>query len=99
MYFPLTQFIVQSQGTLPPGITRRSWLDSDNTFAYAVSVYVPSFTNKAASDGKAMSEAQLLKPVETDKPQNTPTASGNTDSRKPAEELKRGVTGTIQQNL
>lgn len=91
--------ITARKGILPPGITRRSWLDSDNTFAYAVSVYVPSFTNKAASDGKAMSDAQLLKPVETDKPQNTPTASGNTDSRKPVEELKRGVTGTIQQNL
>lgn len=91
--------ITARKGILPPGITRRSWLDSDNTFAYAVSVYVPSFTNKAASDGKAMNDAELLKPVETDKPQNTPTASGNIDSRKPAEELKRGVTGTIQQNL
>ena len=98
--------VTARKGILPPGVTRRSWLDKDNSFAYALSVYVPSFTNKAASDGKAMNEAQLLKPAETEKPKPSPVESGKgisieapASDRKPVEQLKRGVTGTIEQDL
>lgn len=67
--------VTASKGTLPSGVTRRAWLDNDNAFAYAVAVYVPSFTNKAASDSKVMNDAQLLKPVETEKPKPEPKDS------------------------
>lgn len=92
--------VTASKGILPPGVTRRAWLDKDGAFAYAVAVYVPSFTNKAAADSQTMKDAQLLKPVEPEKAvtQTTKNAPA-TQSAKPEETIKRGVTGTIQQNL
>ena len=99
------------KGVLPPGVTRRAWLDKDNAFAYAVSVYIPSFTNKASVSGKVMNDARLLKPVETEEPKPSAvefeagkvisTVSIDKYDRKPnpTEELKRGVTGTIEQDL
>ncbi len=48
-------------GQLPPGVIIRTWQDGD--WAYAMCVYVPSFTNMAAGLATQMKEGSLLKPV------------------------------------
>ncbi len=88
------------KGLLPPGVTRRTWLDDEGIFAYSVAVYVPSATNKAAAAGKAMDEANLIQKIEPNKATITPQTKTETpEPQKAPAQIKRGVTGTIQQNL
>ena len=91
------------KGLLPPGVTRRSWLDDDGIFAYSVAVYVPSATNKAAAGGKAMDDAQIIQKIEPDKAAITPRTKSDThevsEPQKAPAQIKRGTSGTIQQNL
>ena len=49
---------------LPPGINIKTWFDSDNAWAYAMSVYVPSLTNAAAATGREMRESSILQPID-----------------------------------
>ena len=88
------------RGSLPPGVTRRAWLDEDNAFAYAVAVYVPSFSDAAAAGGQAMQNAEILKPVEPSKGRAPMPEQDEAAGSSPAPNgLKRGVTGVVKQNL
>lgn len=91
------------KGLIPPGVTRRSWLDNDGIFAYSVAVYVPSATNKAAAGGKAMENAQIIQKIEPDKttvmPRTNSDARGVPETQNAPASIKRGTSGTIQQNL
>ncbi len=85
-------------GTVPHGVSRITWSDDDSAWAYGVTVYVPSITNRAASDAERMRTNQILKPVETE--QSKQKAKQKADREKEeASKFKPGATGTIQQNL
>lgn len=47
------------KGTLPPGVRQKSWV-GDNNIAYAMAVYLPSASARAAAAAKEMSEAVLV---------------------------------------
>lgn len=47
-------------GRIPAGVTKKSWLDDDKEWAYAIAVYLPSATAKAVQIRKMMDESQLL---------------------------------------
>jgi hypothetical protein len=48
------------RGRVPAGVTKKSWLDDDKEWAYAIAVYSPSATAKAVEIKKMMDESQLL---------------------------------------
>ena len=91
-----------ARGILPPGVNRSSWFDDEGVWAYAVAIYVPSITNRAASDAQTMRDSQILQPVQTEqeikkRQEQERLIQGPmyNDSGK----FKPGVTGTIKQNL
>ncbi len=45
-----------SKGRLPAGLQERSWLDSDNHWAYSLVIYTPSLTAKARGLGEKMEQ-------------------------------------------
>lgn len=48
------------KGRVPAGVTKKSWLDDDKEWAYAIAVYLPSATARAEGVRKMMDESQLL---------------------------------------
>jgi hypothetical protein len=48
------------KGVLPPGVSTQGWRDNDNAFAYAVSVYLPSATERARAGADMMNRSQNL---------------------------------------
>jgi len=51
------------RGTLPPGVTSKTWESEDGHWVYTMMVYLPELTNFAASFAKKMQEADLIAPV------------------------------------
>ena len=87
------------RGVLPPGVHTKVWTDEDNTWTYAMAVYVPNLTNAAATAGRQMSEANILQGVNDGSgrtsgglPGQAPGSSGVARS---GEKIKVGPSGTI----
>ena len=104
------QLIIQSavKGTIPPGVSPRSWLNDEGTFAYAVAVYIPSVTQKAAQMNQDMKDSQIVKPYEIKR--NNAATKDKQDKEKPqikidsktyqdSGTLQPGVSGTVDQPL
>ena len=79
------------KGVLPPGVSTQGWRDADNTFAYAISVYLPSATARARAAADMMRASQIV-----DAPQggSAPQSGGATKPESP--ELKQGPSGRIE---
>ena len=98
--------VIQSaiKGTIPPGVSPKAWLNDEGTFAYAVAVYIPSVTQKAAQMNQDMKDSQIVQPYEVKK--NAP-AKQNADKNikidsktyKDSGTLQPGVSGTVNQPL
>ena len=90
------------RGILPPGVNTKTWFDEDNAWAYAMSVYVPSLTNAAATAGREMREAVILQPIDDSGRPSPAGGSGFTDENAPAtvnrpgKEVKPGPSGKIE---
>lgn len=96
-------------GVIPQGVNIISWTDDEGAWAYAVAVYIPSESNRAATDARTMEESQLIRPIQTEQDRQKAQeaikkqqeqerlvkGSLNNDSG----ELKQGVSGTISQDL
>ena len=102
--------VIQSaiKGIIPPGVSPRAWLDKEGAFAYAVAVYIPSVTKKAAQMNQDMKDSQIVQPYEVKR--NTPASSGqqdkgkldvkiNTQHHEDSGTLQPGVSGTVNQPL
>jgi len=95
-------YLSARRGVLPPGINTKTWFDSDNAWAYAMSVYVPSVTNAAAASGREMQESVILQPVDDSGRSSTAPGSGFTDEnapstvKRPGKDVKPGPSGKIQ---
>jgi hypothetical protein len=74
------------KGVLPPGVTTQGWRDQDNTFAYAISVYLPSATDRAREAGQMMRDSRIL-----DAPKGGPGAP-----QPQTPEVKPGPSGRIE---
>ena len=84
-------YLSARKGVLPPGIATKTWFDSDHAWAFAMSVYVPSLTDAAASAAREMMDSKILQPVDSGvgKPD---AGSGFTDEQNP--NIKRPAPGT-----
>ena len=94
-------------GVLPPGINTKTWFDTDNAWAFALSVYVPSLTNAAAGAAREMQDSTIVQPIDdgskkhSDKAANgEKSSSGFTDQNtkvpRPGKEVKPGPSGKIE---
>ena len=89
------------KGILPPGINTKTWLDDDNSWAYAMSVYVPSLTDAAAQTGKEMKESKIVQPIrDGGVGKGSESRTGFTDEKDtrikgPAKDEKPGPTGKV----
>ncbi|MDR2368470.1 MAG: hypothetical protein LBF58_10270 [Deltaproteobacteria bacterium] len=72
-------------GKLPPGVRTEGWRDSDNTFAYAMSVYLPSASDRAAAARDKMLEGSIVNP-----------SQGVAPSGQPGPSVRQGPSGTVQ---
>ena len=79
-------------GVLPPGITRKSWLDKKGHFAYAMAVYVPSVTNYTVRAAQEMDNTNILQPVDG-------RGSNRPSRRRERVNIDRGPSGVIKQDL
>jgi len=90
------------RGILPPGVNTKTWFDEDKAWAYAMSVYVPSLTNAAATAGREMREAVILQPIDDSGRPSPAGGTGFTDENAPAtvnrpgKEVKPGPSGKIE---
>lgn len=91
--------VIQSlrRGALPPGISRKTWMDEDEYFAYGVALYVPSISDLAAQAAREMDDAQLLKPVK--KPGAEKPAGDVPGKSAPKLEMKKGPSGVVSQDV
>ncbi|MBR2209084.1 MAG: hypothetical protein IJ859_09795, partial [Synergistaceae bacterium] len=94
------------RGVLPPGVNLISWTDDEGVWAYAVAVYIPSDSNRAATDARTMKEAQLIRPIQTEQDRQKAAKKQQEQERlvkgslnNDSGELKQGVSGTIEQDL
>lgn len=93
-------------GVLPPGIITKTWFDTDDAWAYAMSVYVPSVTNAAAATAREMQESTIVQPINdgskkpSEKSVGEKPSSGFTDQdtkvQRPSKEVKPGPSGKIE---
>jgi hypothetical protein len=73
------------EGVLPPGVKQHSWMDEDRAFSYAVAVYLPSASDRAAGGAESMESGNILFPP------------GNRTARpSPSEDVKQGPSGVVQ---
>ena len=99
--------IIQSavKGIIPPGVSPRAWLNEEGTFAYAVAVYIPSVTQKAAQMNDNMQNSQIVQPYEVkkgspaEKAKDKPQIKIDSKTYKDSGTLQPGVSGTIDQPL
>ena len=97
------------QGTLPPGIMRRTFMDDKEYFAYGIAVYIPSVTQAVSDASREIDDANIVQPIKTKKAgkDNDMTFSApasqpdNTGQAQPKRELKleKGPTGIVEQDL
>ena len=99
--------IIQSavKGIIPPGVSPRAWLNEEGTFAYAVAVYIPSVTQKAAQMNYNMQNSQIVQPYEVkkgspaEKAKDKPQIKIDSKTYKDSGTLQPGVSGTVDQPL
>jgi len=88
-------------GILPPGVNVKTWFNDDNTWAFAMAVYVPSATNAAAAAADDVKNSQIVQPVRSGSqggPASQPQGNGFKDENnpnvpRPGTEIKSGPTG------
>jgi hypothetical protein len=85
-------------GKLPPGVNTQGWMDKEKTFAYAMSVYLPSASDRAASARDQMQQGSIVQNHEP-----SPSGSGNAGSKNPSGSTSQsgppataGPSGTVQ---
>lgn len=87
------------RGVLPPGVNTKIWTDKDNTWTYAMAVYIPSLTNAAATAGRQMSEANILQGVNDGSGKTAGAmsgqAAGDSGVTRPGAKIKVGPSGTV----
>lgn len=95
------------KGVLPPGLTKRTWIDDEGAWAYSMCVYMPSASTAVAKIGKSMQKAQILQkhdsPSSKSRSGATPSGFSGTagiSSDKPAaagsgRSVKQGPTGQV----
>ena len=76
-------YLSARRGVLPPGINTKTWFDADNSWAYAMSVYVPSLTNAAAATGRDMRESDILQSIDDSGRPSTTPGTGFSDEKAP----------------
>jgi len=69
------------KGVLPQGIQEKTWLSTENDWAYSMAVYYPPLSDFAAKTAREMREAQIIQPVDD-------------GSRKPSTGAAGGSAGT-----
>lgn len=95
-------YLSARKGVLPPGVTTKTWNDEDHSWAYAMSVYVPSVTNAASAIAAEMRNANIVQP--NTNASNTKIGGGSSSSTgfldennqnipRPGKEVKQGPTG------
>ena len=69
-------------GTLPPGVIRKSYLDDKEYFAYGIAVYIPSVTQLVGDAAAEMEETQIVKPIKPKKSNksNSLSSSGSSNN-------------------
>jgi hypothetical protein len=85
-------YVSARKGVLPPGVATKTWFDADHAWAFAMSVYVPSLTNVAASTAQEIMDAKILQPGDNGSGKKPDAGSGFTDEKNP--EIKRPTTST-----
>jgi hypothetical protein len=93
-------YVSARRGILPPGVATKTWFDPDHAWAFAMSVYVPSLTNAAASTAQEMMDAKILQPVGSSGSGKPDAGSGFTDEnnpniKRPSATSKPGPTGKV----
>ena len=88
------------KGILPPGVNTKTWFDGDHSWAYGMSVYVPSLTDAAATTGREMRESKILQPVDDGGKKKADGPRGFTDKddskiKRPGKTVKPGPSGKI----
>jgi hypothetical protein len=87
------------RGVLPPGVNTKIWTDEDNTWTYAMAVYIPSLTNAAATAGRQMSEANIIQGINDGSGHGAigkpGQASGGSNATRPGKKIKVGPSGTV----
>lgn len=84
------------KGRIPAGVQKRSWLDDDKEWAYAIAVYLPSATERALEVKKMMDESQLLPQSHESRPGSirpAPQGSQKPDSMPKVKPLQSGKIG------
>jgi hypothetical protein len=90
------------QGILPPGINTKTWFDQNQDWAYAMSVYVPTLTDAAATARREMNESTILQPVNDGRRPTTASGTGFTDEsegagvKRPGDVVRPGPSGRIE---
>jgi hypothetical protein len=83
------------KGRVPAGVTKKSWLDDDKQWAYAIAVYLPSATARAEGIRKMMDESQLLPQRGGQKPGSIQPAPATNEEKKPLQKIKPLQSGKI----
>ena len=94
--------VIQSavKGVIPPGVSPRAWLDDEGAFAYAVAVYIPSVTQKAAQMNQNMKDSKIVQDYEVRRnAQDDQQTQFNSRTYKDSGKLQQGVSGTVNQPL
>jgi hypothetical protein len=95
-------YLSARRGILPPWINTKTWFDTDNAWADAMSVYVPSLTNAAATTGREMRESDIIKSIDDNGRPSIAPGTGFTDEKapptvkRPGKEVKPGPSGKIE---
>lgn len=91
------------KGVLPPGLTKKAWIDDEGAWAYTMCVYLPSASDAAAKVGKSMQKSQILKKhdgASSKKGRSSSSTGGSGTSGKStgsrsAAPVKQGPTGQL----
>ncbi|MBQ9582631.1 MAG: hypothetical protein IJR21_09695 [Synergistaceae bacterium] len=86
-------------GILPPGIMRQTELDDDGYFAYGIAVYLPSASDMAAQAKQEMEKTEIVREVNPNAFKNTQGITPQKVDPNKTQEMKRGPSGVVEQNL
>lgn len=90
------------KGILPPGVNTKTWFDGDHSWAYGMSVYVPSLTKAADDTGEEMRDSTIIQPIDDDRRSGGEderprgfTDEDDSNIKRPGKTVKPGPTGKI----
>ena len=90
------------EGQLPPGVVVKTWFNKDESWAYAMAVYVPGLTRSVVGIAAQMRDAQWIEPAgeqgeaaERTVPEHTPSTTVSPERSSPIAPLQRGPTGRV----